>query len=174
MAASIPDRSEAHAPLLVLSLGLRWEFRQMAYGIDFLAVADGERSGEVTALRYRQGDGKPCRIHVIDRGDQAAASRMVDRIQEFYANPTRIDAVVCTHGNDDQGSGLREAIKESEVGGIWMNRPWLYARLIMDDFKDKPMPLVSLERTVANASVAKAANDLRVGWNPQGSARRDA
>ena len=145
----------------------------MAYEIDFLAVGDGERSGD--AIGLRSSGGHTNRIHVIDGGDQAAGSRMVDHIQVFYGNQTRIDAVVCTHGGgDDHSSGLREVVKEFEVGGIWMNRPWLYARLIMDDFKNKRMEVVSLERTVANASVAKAANDLRVGWNPQGSARKDA
>ena len=118
----------------------------MAYEIDFLAVGDGERSGDAIALRYSQGGGNPYRIHVIDGGDEPAGSRMVEHIRTYYGNPTRIDAVVCTHGDDDHSSGLRKVIEEFEVGGIWMNRPWLYASSIIDDFKDGRMTVASLER----------------------------
>ena len=118
----------------------------MAYEIDFLAVGEGKRSGDAIALRYRQMDGHPYKIHVIDGGDQAGDKRMVNHIRTYYGNPTRIDAVVCTHGDDDHSSGLREVIKAFEVGGIWMNRPWMYAHLIIDAFKDKRMTEASLER----------------------------
>ena len=118
----------------------------MAYEIDFLAVGEGKRSGDAIALRYRQMDGSPYNIHVIDGGDQAAGARMVDHIRKYYGNPSYIDAVVCTHGDDDHSSGLREVIKAFEVGGIWMNRPWRYAHLIIDAFKDKRMTEASLEQ----------------------------
>ena len=114
----------------------------MAHEIDFLAVGGGERSGDAIALRY--GDGHTYSIHVIDGGDQAAGVQMVKHIRKYYENPSYIDAVVCTHGDDDHGSGLREVINEFEVGGIWMNRPWLYARSIINDFKDRRMMVDSL------------------------------
>ena len=114
----------------------------MAHEIDFLAVGGGERSGDAIALRY--GDGHTYSIHVIDGGDQAAGVQMVKHIRKYYENPSYIDAVVCTHGDDDHSSGLREVINEFEVGGIWMNRPWLYARSIINDFKDRRMTVDSL------------------------------
>ena len=114
----------------------------MAHEIDFLAVGDGERSGDAIALRY--GDGDTYRIHVIDGGDQAAGARMVDHIRKYYGNPSYIDAVTCTHGDDDHSSGLREVIKAFGIGSIWMNRPWLYASSIIDDFKDRRMTVDSL------------------------------
>ena len=116
----------------------------MAHEIDLLAVGDRERSGDAIALRYSEG--QAYRIHVIDGGDQAAGVRMVDHIRKHYGNPTRIDAVVCTHGDDDHSSGLRRVIEQFDVGGIWMNRPWLYASSIIDDFKDRRMTVASLER----------------------------
>ena len=116
----------------------------MAHEIDFLAVGDGERSGDAIALRYT--DGHAYRIHVIDGGDQAAGRQMVDHIRKYYGNPTHIDAVICTHGDDDHSSGLREVINSFKVGGIWMNRPWLYADLIIDSFKDGRMTVESLAR----------------------------
>lgn len=116
----------------------------MAFEFDFLAVGDGSRSGDAIAMRY--SDGHAYRIHVIDGGDQAAGVRMVKHIRKHYENPSYIDAVICTHGDDDHSSGLREVIKAFKIGSIWMNRPWLYARLIIDAFKDKRMTVASLER----------------------------
>ena len=116
----------------------------MAYEIDFLAVGDGERSGDAIALRY--SDGRTYRIHVIDGGDHAAGARMVDHIRKYYGDPNYIDAVTCTHGDDDHSSGLREVIKAFKVGGIWMNRPWLYASAIIEDFNDSRMTVASLKR----------------------------
>ena len=116
----------------------------MAYEIDFLAVGDGARSGDAIAMRY--SDGHSYRIHVIDGGDQAAGVQMVKHIRMHYENPSYIDAVTCTHGDDNRSSGLREVIKAFKIGSIWMNRPWLYARLIIDAFNDKRMTIASLER----------------------------
>ena len=116
----------------------------MAYEIDFLAVGEGKRSGDAIALRYSDAASK--RIHVIDGGDQAAGERMVGHIRKYYGNPSYIDAVICTHGDDDHSSGLREVIKAFRVGCIWMNRPWLYASSIIEDFKDRRMRVASLAR----------------------------
>lgn len=116
----------------------------MAFEIDFLAVGDGERSGDAIVLRY--GDGHPYSIHVIDGGDQDAGERMVDHIRQYYGKPIYIDAVVCTHGDDDHSSGLREVVKAFQVRSIWMNRPWRHASSIIDAFKDKRMTEASLER----------------------------
>ena len=116
----------------------------MAHEIDFLAVGNGERSGDAIALRY--SDGHSYRIHVIDGGDQAAGVRMVEHIRKYYGNPSYIDDVTCTHCDDDHSSGLREVINAFDVGNIWMNRPWLYASSIIDAFKDRRMTVTSLER----------------------------
>lgn len=56
---------------------------------------------------------------------------MVRHIRDWCGAPRYIDAVICTHGGDDHSSGLREVIKSFKVGGIWMNRPWLCANLII-------------------------------------------
>ena len=87
----------------------------MGYEIDFLPVGDGERSGDAIAVRY----GSPGRytIHVIDGGDLAAGERMVEHIRSHYGNPRYIDAVVCTHGDDDHSSGLRKVVQAFDIGG---------------------------------------------------------
>ncbi len=137
----------------------------MAHEIDFLAVGDGERSGDAIALRYSYGDSYG--IHVIDGGDQDAGERMVDHIRKYYESPTFIDAVVCTHGDDDHSSGLREVVKAFDIGGIWMNRPWMYAHLVIDAFKDKRMTEASLERHLREeypilVEIEEIAQDRRI------------
>ena len=121
----------------------------MGYEIDFLPVGDGERSGDAIAVRY----GSPGRytIHVIDSGDLAAGERMVEHIRSHYGNPRYIDAVVCTHGDDDHSSGLRKVVQAFDIGGIWMNRPWLYAHELAGSFHDGRMTPQSLERHLREA-----------------------
>ena len=121
----------------------------MGYEIDFLPVGDGERSGDAIAIRY----GTPGRylIHVVDGGDLAAGQRIVKHIRTHYGDPRCIDAVVCTHGDDDHSSGLRTVIEAFTVGAIWMNRPWLYARELVNFFHDGRMTADSLERRLREA-----------------------
>ena len=121
----------------------------MAHEIDFLAVGDGERSGDAIALRY--GNGDTYAIHVIDGGDLDAGERMVEHIRTYYGDPGYIDAVVCTHGDDDHSSGLRRVIEGFDVGGIWMNRPWLYVWEIVHLFDDGRLTPESLERRLREA-----------------------
>ncbi|MCY4223671.1 MAG: MBL fold metallo-hydrolase [Bacteroidetes bacterium] len=96
----------------------------MGFEIDFLPVGSGERSGDAIALRYRSGNNY-C-IHVIDGGDLESGTHMVEHIKDYYGNPAKIDALICTHGDADHSSGLRNIIENFQVGGIWMNRPWNY------------------------------------------------
>ena len=123
--------------------------KAVLYEIDFLHVGDGERSGDAIALRYEVAG--RYRIHVVDGGDLDAGERMVEHIRTYYGNPSRIDAVVCTHGDDDHSSGLRKILEAFNVGGIWMNRPWLYAQEIVDRFHDGRITAASLERRLRDA-----------------------
>lgn len=117
----------------------------MAYELDFLPVGDNGRSGDAIALRYVQ-DGRWV-IHVVDSGDLAAGETMVSHINKYYGNPKRIDAVVLTHPDDDHSSGLRHVIDSfPEIGGIWMNRPWLYAAELLPLFKDPRFTVEGLAR----------------------------
>jgi beta-lactamase superfamily II metal-dependent hydrolase len=113
------------------------------YELDFLAVGEGERSGDAIALRY--GDGGAYTIHVVDGGDEAAGKALVGHLKAYYGNPSYIDHVVLTHADDDHSSGLREVINAFAVGAIWMNRPWLHAREIIHRFRDSRFTIDGLE-----------------------------
>ena len=116
----------------------------MGFEIDFLPVGAGERSGDAIAVRY--GLPGAYTIHVVDGGDLAAGERMVEHIRTHFDNPTFVDTVMCTHGDDDHSSGLRKVIEAFNIGGIWMNRPWLYVHELVDSFHDGRMTPNSLDR----------------------------
>ncbi|MFP4097891.1 MAG: ComEC/Rec2 family competence protein [Alphaproteobacteria bacterium] len=101
--------------------------------IDFLPVGDGEKSGDAIAIRY--GDENELFVHVVDGGTQESGEALVGHINQYYDNPTWVDNLVCTHGDDDHSSGLRTVIENFNVGKIWMNRPWLYASELTQSFK---------------------------------------
>ena len=101
--------------------------------IDFLPVGEGEKSGDAIAIRY--GDDDALFVHVVDGGTQESGQALVDHINEYYNSPSRIDDIVCTHGDDDHSSGLRTVIENFDVNRIWMNRPWLYASELTGSFK---------------------------------------
>jgi len=107
----------------------------MQYEIDLLPVGEGERSGDAIALRY--GENGKFTTHVIDGGDTAAGEAAVAHIKQYYGNPSQIDHVVVTHGDDDHSSGVRRVIEAFEIGAIYMNRPWLYAAEVGHLFKDE-------------------------------------
>lgn len=116
----------------------------MGFEIDFLPVGAGERSGDAIAVRY--GVPGAYTIHIVDGGDLAAGESMVEHIRTHYENPPFIDSVMCTHGDDDHSSGLRKVIEAFDIGGIWMNRPWLYVHELVDSFRDGRMTPNSLDR----------------------------
>lgn len=101
--------------------------------IDFLPVGEGEKSGDAIAIRY--GDENEFFVHVVDGGTQESGQALVDHINQYYDNPTCVDNLVCTHGDDDHSSGLRTVIENFSIGRIWMNRPWLYASELTQSFK---------------------------------------
>ncbi len=113
------------------------------FQLDFHPVGDGERSGDAITVRY--GAPGAYTIHVIDGGTQDAAQGVVDHMREHYDNPNFIDAVICTHGDDDHTSGLRTIIENFDVGTIYMNRPWLYAAEVLHLF-ERDFTIEGLER----------------------------
>ncbi len=128
----------------------------MGYEIDFLAVGDGERSGDAIALRiWGTGVSNQQAVIVIDGGTKESGQKLVDHIKKYY-NTNRVDLVVASHSDSDHTSGLTEVLKQLSVQGLWMHLPWKHAAQIEDLFKD---PRVSADSV--RAALRKSLENAR-------------
>jgi hypothetical protein len=104
----------------------------MAFEIDFLPV--GNSNGDAICIRYGN-DQIGYYVHVVDGGFTDTSQTVIDHIEKFYhGRKTIIHNVVLSHADNDHATGLVNVIKHFDVRAIWMNRPWLYAREVIDDF----------------------------------------
>lgn len=109
----------------------------MAWEVDFLAVGEGEKSGDAIALRWGNLSGpRPEQtIFVIDGGTQDSGERLVEHIQKFYGT-TKVDAVILSHPDADHASGLAVVLEKLEVDRLFMHQPWNHAEYIAHLFND--------------------------------------
>lgn len=101
------------------------------FEIDFLNI-ESKKSGDAIPIRYQTGE--KTRIHVTDGGFQDTGDALIEHIKKYYKGPARIDAVIVSHPDGDHAGGLRKLFEEFEVGELWMLRPWLYAKELIDSF----------------------------------------
>lgn len=97
----------------------------MGIEIDFLAVGDGERSGDAIALRFGDlsGTRDRWRVVVIDGGYTQHGESVVDLVKTQYRTDV-VDLVVSTHPDEDHARGLVPVLEKLRVGQLWMHRPW--------------------------------------------------
>src|SRR5262245_57979427 len=108
----------------------------MAYEVDFLAVGDGERSGDAIAVRF--GDfSHPDRqwVIVIDGGFADTGEALVEHIRTVY-NANLVDLIISTHPDADHSAGLYPVLEKMKVGALLMHRPWLHTDGIAGMFRD--------------------------------------
>jgi len=103
----------------------------MGYEVDFLPV--GNSNGDAICIRYGT-DATGYTIHVVDGGYADTGQAVVDHIRQYYGAPGFVDHVVLSHADQDHASGLMTVMERCTVGALWMNRPWLYAAEIIDNF----------------------------------------
>lgn len=102
----------------------------MDYEVEFLPV--GDSNGDAICLRYGTRDA--FWVHVIDGGLTDTADTVVDHIRDHYGKHVHINHMVLSHADNDHACGLVGVLKEMDVQTLWMNRPWLYASQIIDQF----------------------------------------
>lgn len=108
----------------------------MGYEIDFLAVGEGERSGDAIAMRlWKPGASDQPAVIVIDGGTKDSGQNLVDHIKKHY-NTASVDLVIASHSDSDHTSGLTEVLEQLTVKRLWMHLPWKHAAQIEDLFKD--------------------------------------
>ncbi len=104
--------------------------------VDFLAVGNGEKSGDAIAIRWGDfSDASKQYVVVIDGGTTESGEALVKLIKEIYKTAF-VGLVICTHPDGDHSSGLRVVLNELGVGKLWMHRPWDRSGEISHMFKD--------------------------------------
>lgn len=100
------------------------------YEIDFLNV-ESKKSGDAIPLRY-QVNGNTY-VHVVDGGFQATGEKVCEHIRKYY-KANVINNVVATHPDGDHAGGLRTVLEQFEVEALWMLRPWIYSKTLLQFF----------------------------------------
>lgn len=131
----------------------------MPWEVDFLAVGEGEKSGDAIALRFGNlaGPREQQTVMVIDGGTKESGEALVQHIQNCYST-NAVDVVVSTHPDMDHASGLAPVLESLNVRRLLMHQPWNHADAIKAMFSDGRVTAAGLEERVWRA--LQAARDL--------------
>jgi beta-lactamase superfamily II metal-dependent hydrolase len=107
--------------------------------IDFLAVGDGNKSGDAIALRYGNLSGPRSEqtVVIIDGGTKESDQKLVEHVHLHYAT-TEVNVVFSTHADIDHVSGLTVVLEGLMVKQLAMHQPWNHAPAICDLFEGRP------------------------------------
>jgi len=85
----------------------------MGFEVDFLAVGEGEKSGDAIVVRWGDLAGQRAeqKVLIIDGGTLEAGKNLVNHVQNYYGT-TYVDAVLCTHPDIDHACGLKVVLEE--------------------------------------------------------------
>lgn len=127
--------------------------------IDFLAVGEGEKSGDAIAFRYGNlfGSRQDQTVCILDGGTKETGEQLVQHVRQYYGT-SHVDIVFCSHLDTDHVSGLTEVVGNLTVGTLAMHRPWEHAAAICDLFRDGRLTPTGLENKLRKALAA--ARDL--------------
>lgn len=102
----------------------------MPYEIDFLRA--GDSNGDAICLRYWTGSRYA--IHIIDGGFVDTGDMIVEHVSRYYGQPDYIDNMIVSHADSDHTGGLIRVLEHFHVGHLWINRPWMHASEVIDNF----------------------------------------
>lgn len=131
----------------------------MGYELDFLAVGNGESSGDAIAFRFGNLFGKRSEqgVVVVDGGYQESGAQMVAHVKKHF-NTDTVDVVVSSHPDNDHSSGLSIVLDELKVGQLWMHRPWNHTDDIARMFTSGRVTDASVKETLRRS--LESARDL--------------
>jgi beta-lactamase superfamily II metal-dependent hydrolase len=96
--------------------------RYPVFEFDFLAVGDGERSGDAIALRYSHpATGVPV-LGIVDAGFDDDGDALVEHVIEYYGTDA-VDFFLSTHPDADHLNGAGKVIRGLRVGTLMIHRP---------------------------------------------------
>lgn len=131
----------------------------MAFEVDFIAVGDGEKSGDAIAVRWGNlaGPRDQQKVLIIDGGTLEAGQNLVNHVTNQYGT-TYVDAVLCTHPDIDHACGLKIVLEKLDFGFLLMHKPWDHADEICELFKNPSTPKKLKEKL---QKAITAAHDLQ-------------
>jgi beta-lactamase superfamily II metal-dependent hydrolase len=140
----------------------------MAFEIDFMAVGEGQRSGDAIALRFGNLNGSRGEqtICIIDGGTKESGEALVDHINQYYGTNS-VNFVFNSHPDSDHASGLTVVLEKMDCGTLVMHRPWEHSNDIhhlFDDGRVTPKSLAGrMERNLTAAhDLEKIALDMSI------------
>lgn len=109
-----------------------------SFELDFLAVGDGNKSGDAIAMRYGNLSGPRSEqtVVIIDGGTKESGQQLVDHVQTHYGT-SDVDVVFSTHADNDHVSGLTVVLEGLGVKQLAMHQPWNHAPAICDLFEGR-------------------------------------
>jgi beta-lactamase superfamily II metal-dependent hydrolase len=107
--------------------------------IDFLAVGEGNKSGDAIAMRYGNLSGPRSEqtVVIIDGGTKDSGQQLVEHVQKHYGT-NEADVVFSTHADNDHVSGLTVVLEGLDVKQLAMHQPWNHAPAICNLFEGRP------------------------------------
>jgi hypothetical protein len=92
------------------------------YEVEFLAVGDGEKSGDAITVRFTSPvDGRTI-VGVIDAGFTETGDAVVEHVETCYGTST-VDFVLSTHPDADHINGMGVVMRNLNVGTLLIHRP---------------------------------------------------
>jgi hypothetical protein len=102
----------------------------MPFAVEFLPVGDSD--GDAILVQWGEENGYW--LNLIDGGYASVGENVIAHIEEHYGRDVTIHNMIVSHADNDHAAGLIPVFKRFNVGTLWMNRPWLYAHEVIDEF----------------------------------------
>lgn len=131
----------------------------MPYEIDCIPVGEGERGGDVIAIRcgVLGGPQKQQTVIVIDGGAKESGEALVEHIKTYYGSDV-VNLARSTHPDQAHASGLCVLLESPKVGGLLMHKPWEHTQEIKKMFKDGRITASGLQEKIEKS--LQTASDL--------------
>jgi hypothetical protein len=95
--------------------------------------------------------------------------KVIEHIVQHYGPDVTIHNMVVSHADNDHAAGLIPVFKRFKVGTLWMNRPWIYAHEVIDEFHGNWTPEGWIDHVRKNHEYLVELEDLARarGMEPQ-------
>jgi beta-lactamase superfamily II metal-dependent hydrolase len=92
------------------------------YEVEFLAVGDGEKSGDAIAVRFTSPSTGQYVTGVIDAGFTETGDELVSHVIRHFGTNS-VDFVLSTHPDADHINGMGSVMRNLDVGTLLIHRP---------------------------------------------------